>query len=521
MNQAPATARPSRPRVPMLAPVMMGCLLGVALLAFLDANRESTNALSEFAQQQALVARSLALQVSARLTQARRDLRIIEEAESRGSPVPAELVHAYEGPRGEGSRRVPVTSGGETLLPLSILTAGLAQVELPMQVLVLLRPPDGGLRTTDGRTTTMRVIEAALDRTDSYVRLAPEQAEALGLAPRTAMVGLARVDGGPFGHWDLAVASSAENLRDRERWAHWRLVLTVAAAGALVLVFGGIALRNQRRELDAEHALVLARLEHAQEERLQRAARTATLGTLAIGLAHEISTPLGVISGRAEHLRDRVRGDERAERAVDSVLEQTEGIGRVIKGLLNLARGGAPHFAPVDANAALRAAAEMTAHKFTAAGVSLEVVPAAADELVLGDASLVQHALVNLLLNACEASPAGTNVRADIQRAGDEVRFAIRDEGSGISDEDARRAREPFFTTKSDAEGTGLGLAIAHEIVSSHRGTLTLGRGSPGGTLAAISLPAASRSDREAPDSSPDFQTNLSRTDAMSIAVTA
>ena len=308
------------------------------------------------------------------------------------------------------------------------------------------------------------------------------------------MVGLARVDGGPLGHWDLAVASSAENLRDRERWAHWRLVLTVAAAGALVFLFGGIALRNQRRELHAEHALVLARVEHAQEERLQRAARTATLGTLAIGLAHEISTPLGVISGRAEQLRDRVRGDERAERAVASVLEQTDGIGRVIKGLLNLARGGAPHFAPVDTNAVLRAAAEMTAHKFTAAGVSLEVTPAPRDELVLGDRSLVQHALVNLLLNACEASAAGSTVSASIVRAGEEVHFAIRDEGSGISDEDARRAREPFFTTTSDAEGTGLGLAIAHEIVSSHRGTLTLGRGTPAGTVAAVILPAAARS---------------------------
>jgi signal transduction histidine kinase len=207
-----------------------------------------------------------------------------------------------------------------------------------------------------------------------------------------------------------------------------------------------------------------------------------------------------VISGRAEQLRDRVRGDERGERAVASVLEQTEGIGRVIKGLLNLARGGAPQFAPVDANGVLRAAAEMTAHKFTAADVSLGLISSPADALVLGDRSLVQHALVNLLLNACEASPRGAHVTATIERAGDAVHFAIRDEGPGISEEDARRAREPFFTTKSDGEGTGLGLAIAHEIVTSHRGTLTLGRGNPGGTVAAISLPAANGAVELLPD---------------------
>jgi signal transduction histidine kinase len=464
---------------------MLACLAAVAGLAFLDANRESSNALSEFAQQQAVLARSLALHLSARLSQARRDLFIIEEATARGAQVPTELTHAYgEGKGSAGPVRKPP-------LPLTLLTEGLSQIELPMQVLVLLRPPQGGLRTTDGQTTTMPALEAALDRRDAYIRLEPEQARALGLAPRTAMVGLARVDGGPLGHWDLAVASSAENLRDRERWAHWRLVLTVAAAGALVLLFGGIALRIQRRELHAEHALVLARLEHAQEERLQRAARTATLGTMAIGLAHEISTPLAVISGRAEQLRDRVRGDERGERAVASVLEQTEGIGRVIKGMLNLARGGAPHFAPVDANTVLRAAAELTAHKFNAAGVSLRLRPSSGECLVLGDRSLVQHAVVNLLLNACEASPPGALVTASIDRAADEVQFAIHDEGPGITDEAARRAREPFFTTKSDGQGAGLGLAIAHEIVTSHRGTLTLGRAQPRGTLAAITLPSA------------------------------
>jgi signal transduction histidine kinase len=468
---------------------MLVCLAAVAVLAFLDASRESSNALSEFAQQQAVLARSLALHVSARLSQARRDLSMIEEAAARGTQVPPELTQAYGAPKG---RARAVAGAANPPLPLTVLTEGLAQIELPMQVLVLLRPPGGGLLTTDGQATTMPALEAALDRRDAYLRLEPQQAGSLGLAPRTAMVGLARVDGGPLGHWDLAVASSAENLRDRERWALWRLVLTVVAAGVLVLLFGGIALRIQRRELDAEYALALARIEHTQEERLQRAARTATLGTMAIGVAHEISTPLAVISARAEQLRDRLRGDERGERAVASVLEQTEGIGRVIKGMLNLARGGAPHFAPVDANAVLRAAAEMTSHKFSAAAVGLRLLPATRESLVLGDRSLVQHAVINLLLNACEASPAGTTVTAAIEGTPADVRFAIRDEGPGISEEDARRAREPFFTTKSDGQGAGLGLAIAHEIVTSHRGTLTLSRGTPTGTVAAISLPSAS-----------------------------
>jgi signal transduction histidine kinase len=278
-------------------------------------------------------------------------------------------------------------------------------------------------------------------------------------------------------------------MRDRERWARWRLVLTVVAAGALVLVFGGMALRTQRKELLAAHQIAVAKLETAQEERLQRAARSATLGTLAIGVAHEISTPLGVISGRTEQILLRVQGDDKAAEAARIVLDQTEGIGRVIKGLLQLARGGAPTFSPVSANAVMQGAVQMTSHKFASAGVRLRVAPCPDDVTIMGDQRLLEHAVVNLLLNACDASPPGGTVLAEALAVNGELKFSVADDGRGISDEDARRAVEPFFTTKADEDGTGLGLAIAQEIVSSHRGSLELRRREPRGTAATISLP--------------------------------
>jgi two-component system NtrC family sensor kinase len=465
-------------RIPTLAWVMLGCLAVVAALAYYDADRESANSLSEFAQEQARLAQSLALQVASRLGQARRDLRLIEEANASGRAPSSVLTLPYDRAR-------------EGQVPTALVAEGLTAVEVPTQVRVLLRPPADGLRATDGRRVTAPAIEAALDGRDAYLRLDRESARALGLAPRTAMVGLGRVDGGSLGHWDVAVAASAERLRDRERRARFRLVLTVFAAGGLVFLFGGVALRNQRRELDAGHALAFARLQQAQEERLQRAARAATLGTLAIGVAHEISTPLGVISGRAEQLLDRVRGDERGTHAVQVVLEQTAGIGEVIKGLLHLARGGTPEFVVVDAEAVVQSAAGMTAHKFVAAGVDLAVIPAGTGTPVQGDARLLEHAVINLLLNACDASPRHGRVTAEVRRSGAEVVVVVGDEGPGISDELAARAREPFFTTKAEGEGTGLGLAITHEIVSSHRGTLALERQDPRGTRATITLPVA------------------------------
>src|SRR5690606_7505464 len=107
---------------------------------------------------------------------------------------------------------------------------------------------------------------------------------------------------------------------------------------------------------------------------------------------------------------------------------------------------------------------------------------------VAGDLRLLEHAVVNLLLNACEASAGGAAVRLDVRAAVAGVELVVEDRGAGIRAEDAARATEPFFTTKP--EGSGLGLAIAHEIVSIHRGALSLEPREGGGTRARVHLPA-------------------------------
>ena len=107
-----------------------------------------------------------------------------------------------------------------------------------------------------------------------------------------------------------------------------------------------------------------------------------------------------------------------------------------------------------------------------------------------GDRGLLEHVLVNLLLNACHASAAGGMVEVSAAEGGAGVRFLVADRGVGISAEDAERVLEPFFTTKPAEEGTGLGLAIAQEIVKSHRGELALQPRPGGGTLAAFTVPS-------------------------------
>jgi len=207
-----------------------------------------------------------------------------------------------------------------------------------------------------------------------------------------------------------------------------------------------------------------------------------------MGVAHEISTPLGVIAARAEQMMPRVASDERLSASVAAILSQTDRINQVVRGLLGLARGDAPSAERIHPRDLIDGAVSLVEHRFVKAGVRL-IRRGDDGPAVMGDPRLLEHAIINLLLNACDACDPGAEVEIQVRRDGAEVEIAVADPGVGISPADAGRALEPFFTTKARKGGTGLGLAIAHEIVASHRGSLVFSAQSPRGTRAAIRLP--------------------------------
>lgn len=354
----------------------------------------------------------------------------------------------------------------------------------------LLAPAGLHLEGSDGSVVSSEpVIEAARQGAET-VRLSRPEALALGLPARSGLVGLASVDRGPLAGWTIAVAATALRERDRERWAQKRLVLSVLAPSGLLLLLGGIALRNQRKELELQRELAVASAREEQSDRLSSANRAAALGTLALGVAHEVSTPLGVIAGRAEQLLPKLYDDPRGTAAVDAILEQTQRISQVIRGLLGLARGDRMSSDHLSAVAIAKRAVELVEHRFNAAGVRLATEVVGDAPTLVGDAPLLENALVNLLLNACDASAKGGGVRLVVGTRAGRVRFAVEDDGSGILPEHAQRVLEPFFTTKANGEGTGLGLAIANEIVKSHLGTISLTPRFPRGTSAVVEIPA-------------------------------
>jgi signal transduction histidine kinase len=362
--------------------------------------------------------------------------------------------------------------------------------------IVVLRQEGGALVSKQRGPLHSAAIETAIARGQDSVRLGRPEAATLGLPERTAMAGIARASDGSTA---VVVVATALRERDREKRASLRLILSLLLSSAIVIAFGTRALRDQRKELELAKELAVADAVRERDARLVRADKLATLGALGIGIAHEVATPLGVIVGRAEQLAPKVEGDERATRAVTAIQEQADRIGKIVRALLDLARGGASHSA-LAGQAFERAApgkiagdaVDMVGHRFAKSGVTLvsKVSPNLPE--VPCDSKLLPQVLVNLLLNACDACDAGGRVELAVQAREGRVVFSVLDDGHGIPPEVAARVTEPFFTTKPPGEGSGLGLAIAREIVVHHRGSLRLEprRDGSRGTEATVELAA-------------------------------
>jgi signal transduction histidine kinase len=165
-----------------------------------------------------------------------------------------------------------------------------------------------------------------------------------------------------------------------------------------------------------------------------------------------------------------------------------------------MARGGPPSLARTKPGDVIRSAAALVEHRFAKAGVSLSIDVVDDAGVILCDRALLEQALVNLLLNACDACAAGRErserneaheVKVSVRADAEQVVFVVNDDGAGIDPTIMARAKEPFFTTKPAGAGTGLGLAIASEIAKSHRGELSIAPNADRGTRACIEIPIA------------------------------
>jgi signal transduction histidine kinase len=210
------------------------------------------------------------------------------------------------------------------------------------------------------------------------------------------------------------------------------------------------------------------------------------VGQIAAGMAHEIKNPLASIKGAVEILCDdgTSEGDRAEFKSI--VLKEVKRINASVTDFLEFARPSETRMTELNLADVVRSSLRQVQPQAGKKGITLHS-DVEDPVMVMGDDEKVHQVLLNLLLNAADASPTGSTVTVTLKPEGSAARITIEDTGEGITDENAARSFEPFFTTKSS--GTGLGLAIAKSIIERHSGTIHLRNAETGGAVAEINLP--------------------------------
>jgi signal transduction histidine kinase len=227
---------------------------------------------------------------------------------------------------------------------------------------------------------------------------------------------------------------------------------------------------------------------NAAEETLRRQDRLAALGEMSAGIAHEIRNPLGVISSSAQLLGKKI--DDPAEgtrQLLDIIQEETIRLNGLITDFLTFGRPAQPVLCCIDLRTVSARAVEHI--EGLARERSIQVVAELPETPMPAsvDPDMIQQVLLNLLLNALEASRQEGVVTVRLQPADTSLRLEVHDNGCGIPPENLSKIFNPFFTTKE--KGTGLGLANAHRLIEMHGGSLTVSSSQEAGTTFCITLP--------------------------------
>ena len=345
-----------------------------------------------------------------------------------------------------------------------------------------------GCQAADSATVANHFQGAA----PASAQIAPEAAEVLGVG-RASAVRVSEPIARPTGNWVVSWVASSRAILDRESWMLSRIVLSAMAAALVVAAVGIAFLRQQRRAVALEGQLRYARALAAArdlENQLVRAEKLITVGVLSTEMAHEIGSPLAVIRGRAEQVLREVKEGPRAE-DLAIIIKHIDNVSSTVRQMLDFARRPANERRSVSLQQAIERARELLAWKLEAQGVTLEVDLDGELPTLTADPDQLQQVLVNLLFNACDASPPGGRIRLEARAAEqDMVRIVISDHGSGIAPEHLHAVFDPFFTTKPRGQGTGLGLPIAASIVRNHGGQIDLASGAGEGTTATVLWPA-------------------------------
>ena len=229
------------------------------------------------------------------------------------------------------------------------------------------------------------------------------------------------------------------------------------------------------------------------EGQLSQADKLSSIGLLAAGVAHEVNTPLAVISSYTQMLAKQLQGDPQKSGLLEKITRQTFRASEIVNNLLNFSRTSGTEFANVDINKVISDTLALLEHQFKVAKITVDSELSTNISPIQGNAGRLQQVFLNLFLNAKDAMAGGGKLTVATTN-GETVSVRVSDTGSGIAPEHIHRIYDPFFTTKTlpkegQSRGTGLGLSVTYGIIQEHAGKIRVESNAGAGTTFALDFP--------------------------------
>lgn len=270
-------------------------------------------------------------------------------------------------------------------------------------------------------------------------------------------------------------------------------ILEIMLYNVVAVITGALANAQYKASKRLEKAL---EEKEEMERQLIRSGRLQALGELTAGLAHEIKNPLASLKGSADIIADEIALDSPRRRMVDILIKELDRLDSLLERFLKFARPGASTPKPLALCRLVDKTVALSDAQARKTGVAIDWRGQRTDWRITGDEEQIMQVILNLLLNAVQASSENSlvEITCEIKLRGSHrfVVISVKDQGPGVAEAIREDIFNPFFTTKES--GTGLGLSIASRIMDEHNGFIEVSKREGGGSVFQVYFPISDNS---------------------------
>jgi two-component system NtrC family sensor kinase len=227
------------------------------------------------------------------------------------------------------------------------------------------------------------------------------------------------------------------------------------------------------------------------EDQLVQAEKLSSIGMLAAGVAHEVNTPLAVITSQLQMMMRQLPSDDPHSPVLDRVVKQGFRASEIINNLLKFSRVSGSERVDLELNKIIKETLSLVSPMLRSAKISVQAELDSDLPTIQGNAGKLQQVFMNLIMNARDAMPYGGDLTLSTSAVNSTVCVEVSDNGVGISPENLRKIFDPFFTTKATNRGTGLGLAVSYGIIREHSGKIYVDSSVGNGASFRLEFPAS------------------------------